>query len=539
MTIARYLPALVLIAGCTFAGCGQAPTLSKAEIKAREKKKELEAKEQELAKKAEQAKKKKVYWDERPENQKTAEKWKLEQAAIAAYDGSKFGNATTFAAGPGFTEAQAGERIEREVADALDVGPTIVVWLFDQSAASKSLRGVLTPAAARMPQRITAKIAEDKPKHKLLSAVVAYGSQVNVQTPEPTDDAGKLSAAVNITEDAQPSTQAYAAVAKAAELYAPFRSRGYEVIFVIVAQDAANDEPNFKKAIAALRSASVPVFGIGPTVPFTTAGNMAGTKSATPTESQQLERTNQPFFEGKSDNDLTDSGFGPFALERICRESDGKFLRIRHGGSPAWATDGDGEVKSELLKKYAPDYVSPEEYQTILSNKACAGVVKAAMLPPAKLLIASQMTFVKGDEAKMAQNLTAAQRASAECEPGLRKVHEALAEGTSDRNKLTSPRWQAEYDLAMGRALAARAHNDGYNFMLATLKNGKPFTNPSSSAWNLQPADGIAGSSQLDKMCKDSKIHLERVVKDHPGTPWAALAERALESKCGWEWMEQ
>ena len=31
----------------------------------------------------------------------------------------------------------------------------------------------------------------------------------------------------------------------------------------------------------------------------------------------------------------------------------------------------------------------------------------------------------------------------------------------------------------------------------------------------------------------------ERVVKEHPGTPWAKLAERELHTPFGWKWTEQ
>jgi len=75
--------------------------------------------------------------------------------------------------------------------------------------------------------------------------------------------------------------------------------------------------------------------------------------------------------------------------------------------------------------------------------------------------------------------------------------------------------------------------------MLAVLKNGRAFTKPESTTWTLKPADGIAGRSDLDKIAKSAKEYLTRVVKDHAGTPWAAMAARELETPCGWEWTER
>ena len=82
--------------------------------------------------------------------------------------------------------------------------------------------------------------------------------------------------------------------------------------------------------------------------------------------------------------------------------------------------------------------------------------------------------------------------------------------------------------------LAAKARLDGYNAMLAMLKQGKNFANPDSKRWVLEPADEIAVGSALDKMAKNSRVVLKRVVEEHPGTPWAAIAQRELRFPAGW-----
>jgi hypothetical protein len=227
-------------------------------------------------------------------------------------------------------------------------------------------------------------------------------------------------------------------------------------------------------------------------------------------------------------------------MERLCRATEGRFLRTRSAGAADWQTGEDGEISPQLLKKYAPDYVSEAEYRKILAeNKACQALHDAAQLPPARVLIAPTYDFRKEEEAAMARALSNAQRAPAENQAALERLHQTLAAGEPDRSQLARPRWQASFDLAYGRACAARARNEGYNHMLAVLKNGKASSKPDSNTWSLKHAEGIAGRSDLDKMAKTAKILLERVIKDHAGTPWAALAKRELETPCGWEWMER
>jgi hypothetical protein len=74
--------------------------------------------------------------------------------------------------------------------------------------------------------------------------------------------------------------------------------------------------------------------------------------------------------------------------------------------------------------------------------------------------------------------------------------------------------------------------------MVAALKRGKMFQNASSSVWNLEPADAFETESTIRKMAERAKMYLERVVKEHPGTPWAKMAEQELGAPLGWTWKE-
>lgn len=192
------------------------------------------------------------------------------------------------------------------------------------------------------------------------------------------------------------------------------------------------------------------------------------------------------------------------------------------------------------MRKYAPDYVSSEEYLSRLNeNQARRALHDAAKLPPCRALSPPRLEFRKENEAAMARTLATAQQASAEVETDLRKLFAALDGGRADRSRLTGPRWQAGYDLAWGRTLAARVRCEGYNTMLASLKNGKKFEKADSTVWVLEPTDGMPSDSALDKMSKTARETLERVISEHPGTPWALLARRELETPIGWKWTER
>ncbi|MCH7725497.1 MAG: hypothetical protein IH991_03295 [Planctomycetes bacterium] len=111
--------------------------------------------------------------------------------------------------------------------------------------------------------------------------------------------------------------------------------------------------------------------------------------------------------------------------------------------------------------------------------------------------------------------------------------------GEDGREKETTLRWQAGYDLAMGRALAVYVRTKTYNSMLAAAKRGLKFKNPKNNTWILKPADEISTGSQDAKLGKKAREYLQRVVDEHDGTPWGLLAKRELETPVGWKWTEE
>ena len=90
----------------------------------------------------------------------------------------------------------------------------------------------------------------------------------------------------------------------------------------------------------------------------------------------------------------------------------------------------------------------------------------------------------------------------------------------------------------MGRIMAAKVRTDGYVVLLAAFKSGRKSTKPDTRMWRLEQADGIEKNSVLENMGKKAREYLERVIKEHPGTPWASAAQQELSTPIGWKWIE-
>ncbi|NBX30592.1 hypothetical protein EBR04_09175 [bacterium] len=150
-------------------------------------------------------------------------------------------------------------------------------------------------------------------------------------------------------------------------------------------------------------------------------------------------------------------------------------------------------------------------------------------------------TFPREDDATLAGLLSDAQKAAAVLAPKIDALYAVLLTGQGDRDKLgaDAKRWQAGYDLAMGRVLAAKIRTDAYNIMLAQAKSGMKFQNPKNDTWELVHSDTVADvGSQTEKLAGQARTYLERVVNDHPGTPWALLAQAELRTPLGYAWRE-
>jgi hypothetical protein len=456
-------------------------------------------------------------------------------------------------------EEAAVKKITAIIQDSVDIGPTLVVWIIDRTPSAKDIVREVANAAQNFyetPQVGEWSAAEGKP---LLTAIATFDSDVQFILDPPASDWQQVQKAfAGIKPSSAPREMTFAAIKKALEKYLPLRTdERRELLFVVVTNEAGDDPKLVDELLEPTRRQAIPVYAIGLPAPWGQTSPLAKDPKATeppkddntPTvgpESLHSERVDIGVWAGsaaaKTNIDLVDSGFGPFALERLCRASRGQFFPLRGHkgvGAKTWPSGGELRFDDKVVSKYAPDYVPEADYKKqIGENKARAALAEAAKLPKLVLEGTPGSRFPKEAEAKMAQKMSQAQQFAARNLPAVERLCDLLTQGESDRAKLTSPRWQAEFDLAIGRALAMRARLDGYNSMIAALKRGKTFQNAESKAWVLESADNFETESTIKKMADKAKMYLDRVVQEHPGTPWAKIAELELKTPLGWAWKE-
>ncbi len=464
------------------------------------------------------------------------------------------------------------DRITHEIMTSVEVQPTLVVWLFDQSGSLKDERAKILKRFRSIYDQLGVVEASNNPAFSkdidkpLLTAVVGFGSTPRMLTDEPTDDIEAIVAAVEAIEDDDSGREnVFEAIARSVDKFRTYRRKRHgsrNVMLVVFTDESGDDVERLDETVDLCRKLAMPVYVVGRPAPF--GREHAYVKWIDPDpkfdqrpqwvpvslgpESLMPERLKLHFLGAGNEDQLLDSGYGPYALTRLCYETGGLYFsshpnrKVGRNVSGRETSNLAAHISTffdpQVMRRYQPDYLSVQEYRARLqANRARGALVAAAQLSWASPLEDIRRRFPKRDEAQLATILSVAQREAAVRQPKLDRLYQTLRAGESDRDELKSPRWRVGYDLAMGRSLAAKVRNEGYNAMLAKAKQGMAFTEEKNNTWFLSTDEEFANSS-LEKLAEKADFYLQRVMEDHAETPWAKLAARELRTPLGWRWKE-
>jgi hypothetical protein len=442
---------------------------------------------------------------------------------------------------------------------------TVVFWLFDQSVSLAAQRKEIASRLERVFDEIG--VAHGGPKSKrLLNMVVGYGKNVSPITKEPTDDCQTVVEAIRSIEiDESGVENTFAAIGAAAEVGWRYRNATprQNVLIIAFTDEVGNDEDRADQTAAYCQKLGIPVYVVGVPAPF--GQRQVKMKFIEPDpdydQSEQwavVEQGPESLYpevvrirSGRFANDAIDSGFGPFSLNKLCAVTGGIYFAVH----PNRNTSGrvtDRQVAAmasqlrhffdpDVMQAYRPDYRKKADIDGLLAgNRAKKALVEAAKNSEISPMESPTMTFPRENDGELARLLGLAQRDAALLLVNIDRIYDTLEKGIPDRPKIEEKRWQAGFDLALGRILALKVRTDAYNSMLGQAKAGMKFQKPDSDTWQLVPADDVSGvDSRTQKLAAQAKEFLQRVVTEHPGTPWALLAAEELETPVGYRWEER
>ena len=465
------------------------------------------------------------------------------------------------------------DRLTAEIRASLAQRPTVVCWLFDQSVSLAGQREEIASRLERVFEELGASATEgDGPE--LLNVVYAYGrgvapvmfeggKRVTEGVVKPTRVAADVVRAIReIPVDESGIENTFSAIGQAAEAAKRIRINPHErnVMIVAFTDEVGNDQQLADAAAKFCRGNAMRVYVVGVPAPFGRKQvqmrfvefdeRFAG-DDQWPVVDQGPE-TLYPevvaVHSGRFAEEPMDSGFGPFSLSKLCADTGGIYFCVHANRRTGGRVEATAPMASRLryffeadaMRRYRPDYLTAAKLDAaIAANRAKRALVEAARSAGISPMREPQTTFPRVDDGSLALLLSEAQKQAAVLAPRIDALYATLAAGLADRPKIQEPRWQAGYDLALGRVAAVKIRTDAYNQMLADAKSGKKFTNPRNDTWRLVPSDDVSkAGSQNTKLAKQAREHLERVVAEHPGTPWALIAADELATPLGYSWEE-
>ena len=447
---------------------------------------------------------------------------------------------------PGGTEG-AIDRITWEIAASLRERKTIVVWLFDESLSLEKRRlQIADRFAAIYAQLGQMNVNADE---NLTTGLVGFGKDVHLLQGTLSNNTAELTRRVRtIANDESGQELAFAAVERALRKFGPEKKeQRANLMLVIVTDERGDDYAKLEPIIKQCARTGTRVYCVGNTsilgrekgyVRYAWEADGDRFEEDIPVdqgpESVMVEGLQLPFWSPALLNqDRISSGFGPYALSRLCAESGGIFFV---------ADDAVGATFDEaIMRQYAPDYRPIKDYlRQLETNRAKANLVKAAQYGiPDDAIPQPVRRFAATSDSVLKQQITLAQRPFAALDYYLEELHQILEQGEAHRDKLDSDRWRAGFDLALGRVLAMRVRAFGYNMLLADMKtNPRKFEREGSNMWTLRASQTVDAGAKVKIMHDKATEYLNRVIKDHPSTPWARLAAVELKEPFGWSWHE-
>jgi hypothetical protein len=202
------------------------------------------------------------------------------------------------------------------------------------------------------------------------------------------------------------------------------------------------------------------------------------------------------------------------------------------------------KVAKPMPKEYQPDQITNEEVR----KKPDKYPLRAAVLSAVDVVRkhaqeAAPLTEFAAPLPKerpaLLKKIVDGQKPIARQMAELQEVQERL-EGVEDQRKREpSKRWQANYDFILGHVQLRYAYLFEYSLMLGEFrKDNLPELDAkkNQNGWRLVPSEKLAGPTDLKDTVKSAHKLLSKVVKDHPETPWAVLADRDLNTPVGLQW---
>jgi hypothetical protein len=457
--------------------------------------------------------------------------------------GGMVGGDVSFAAGD---VGVALDQIAREILRHLTQHKVTVVWLFDESESMKDDQKEIRKKFDRVVNELKINTPDDIPQPKskkaksnappLTHAIVGFGDEVHFTLEKPTTDIEQIGRAIDKLQiDSTGKENTMTAVARVISHYGNLISDDRKLLIVLVTDESGDDGDYVEEARQLAVNRDVPIYVIGRQSllgtghlrieyhdPVTKDIFWVAIKRGP--ETADVEALQYDGLHLRWDE--VPSGFGPYELARLAKDSGGIYfllpseesLRIRKR---------EKAYSIETLKEYIPDYESRAAYlerrQKSEFRRTLYDIIQETNKYPLRHHFPVFPDQLIPAIEEQIPRVTLQLNSLIEIEKRLRQIEKL-------RNREPEKRWQAAYDLMLAQVVAYQIKAYEYRANLQEMyKNPpKPSTMPNPELfvdWTLDHShERKAPKENTEKPYAEATRLFNLVVERHPNTPWADLA---------------
>ncbi|HIA18006.1 MAG TPA: VWA domain-containing protein, partial [Planctomycetaceae bacterium] len=388
----------------------------------------------------------------------------------------------------------------------------------------------------------------------LLTAVTSFGKGFLNHTPKPTSNRKQIQKAIDsIPNDPSGKEMLCQAVGLAIRQYRTYARGGrYQLVLIVVTDESGDPESNnryLELAISEAKSVNCKTYVLGREAVFgypyahmrwrhPQTNRIHWLRIDRGPETAFVEQLQTNGFRRRYDS--FSSGFGPYEQTRLARETSGVFFMLPSVETNLVRGNVDKRrYQLEALRPYLPDMRSRLEqiqerdevpmrsliwqviYELSPYNSKSAKVIEMRMT-----FSLSPPEFVKQVRIEQAKAKLYLQY--------LQRAENAMEEAASLREKETSPRWQANYDLIYAQIIAYQARIYEYAAFLEMFVR-KPKVVPLAKGpntklvhWDIRTRKELVAASVSQPYIDKATSMFQQVIQDNPGTPWAERARVEL-----------
>ncbi|QGJ68372.1 VWA domain-containing protein [Planctomycetales bacterium 10988] len=469
------------------------------------------------------------------------------------------------------------DRITQELMMLLSQGPTLVIWVFDESESMKDDQEEIANRVEKVYQELgilQSKGTNNAKDDPLLTSVCSYGAAYRMLTSAPTAELADIRSAMKrIPVDRSGKEVMCQAVGRAITEHKKYAQQGNRQLALILVSDESGElednRQHVEDAIDVAKQARCRIYALGREAVF--GYPYAHIRIVEPEtkirfwrrinrgpESAGVEQLQTNGFWRRYD--AHPSGFGPYDQVRMCRESGGVFFLLPSKESNLvrgnLVDSEDFKYAIDSMRPYLPDLGPRAEYE----EKRRKSVLRSGIyqviedLNPydkekEKYIVMKRQYSL--DRNEFAQEAAQQQVKAIQYIKYLEKAQQEIEKLKSYRDKEPNPRWQANYDLILAQLIAYRVRLYEFGVYLEEFKkNPSPITNKpqgtnnkkmKTTNWELRLNGKIlTGDKHAEERERATQL-FKQVIAEHPGTPWAARAQQEIKQGYGVkliEWFE-